>query len=111
MWNEWIRKSDWEHVVYMVYDWKDSTETNYKEVFDFIDRWAKKDCRARYFRNHFSSVSLVWDDAIKDFIALKIWYHIIIDEGWYIRIFNQPTFERLYEKFVPENIEYVFFNW
>lgn len=106
MWYEWVRKKDWESVVYMVYN-----RENWEEIFDFIDRRAKKNCRTRYFRNRFSSVSLVWDDAMEDFIALKIWYHIIIDTSWHVRIFNQPTFEKLYEKFVPENIEYVFFNW
>lgn len=111
MWNEWIRKSDWEHVVYMVYGYEHWPKTNYKEIFDFVDRWAKKDNRARYFKSRTSSVNLVWDDGQEEFIALKIWYHIIIDESWRVRIFNQPTFEKLYAEYIPENVEYVFFNW
>lgn len=111
MWYEWVRKKDWEHIVYMVYDWNNSTETNWKEIFDFIDRWVKKDFGNHYFRNGIASINLVWDDTLQEFIPLKIWYHIIIDTSWHVRIFNQQTFERFYEKFVPENIEYVFFNW
>lgn len=109
--NEWTSKSSWEQVVYMVYDWKNWTETNYKEIFDFIDRWSKKDYIKRYYRNNISSINLVWDDMTQYFVPLKIWYHIIIDTRWRVRVFGQPIFEKFYEKYVPENVEYVFFNW
>lgn len=109
--NEWVRKSDWEFVVYMVYDWKNWTENNHKEIFDFIDRWAKKDLIRHYYMNSVASINLVWDYAMQNFVTLKIWYHIIIDTSWRIRVFNQTTFEKLYEKRIPENIDYVFFNW
>lgn len=50
----------------MVYDY-----SNREEIFDFIDRWGKKN-DLKYFRNNTLSTNFVWDDGTRDYIALKI---------------------------------------
>ena len=113
--DEATRKSDGERAVYMRFEivhndvWK--SRNNYEEIVDFIDRWAKQDSLYKYMRSETTNLYMVRDYSCNNFEILKLWDYIIIDRDWKIFVRDESAFKISYDKFVPDKIDFVFFNW